>query len=81
LATASTRGKVVFRFYPASSKVVLDGKPQNTSASNLVQRDLEAGKHRLLLIGPDGVKRSESFEVKAGKTTNLTTLHVTARSP
>jgi serine/threonine protein kinase len=81
LVTTSSKGKVVFRFYPASSKVVLDGRTLNTSASNLVQRDLEAGKHRLLLIGPDGVQRSESFEVKAGKTTNLTTLHVTARSP
>jgi serine/threonine-protein kinase len=80
-AAASTRGRVVFRFYPASSKVMLDGRTLGTATSNLVQRDLEAGKHRLLLIGPDGVQRSESFEVKAGKTTNLTTLHVTSRSP
>ncbi len=73
------KGRVVFRFYPASSKVVLDGRTLNTSGSNVVNRELSEGRHRLLLIGPDGSQRTDSFEIKSGKTTNLTTLHVAPR--
>jgi serine/threonine protein kinase len=73
------RGRVVFRFYPASSKVHIDGRALATGSSNVVSQELDAGRHRLLLVGPEGVRRSETFEVKPGKTTNLTTLHVTAR--
>ena len=73
------KGRVVFRFYPASSKVVLDGRTLDTGGSNVVNRELSEGRHRLLLIGPDGAQRKDSFVIKSGKTTNLTTLHVTAR--
>ncbi len=78
-AVQGGKGRVVFRFYPASSKVVLDGRTLDTGGSNVVNRELSEGRHRLLLIGPDGAQRKDSFVIKSGKTTNLTTLHVTAR--
>lgn len=78
-ATQGAKGRVVFRFYPASSKVVLDGRTLDTGGSNVVNRELSEGRHRLILIGPAGGKRSYTFQIKSGKTTNLTTLHVTAR--
>jgi len=73
------KGRVEFRFYPASSKVLIDGVALPTTSSNVVSHPLAAGRHRLTLLGPDGVRRVETFTVKSGKTTNLTTLHVTAR--
>lgn len=79
LSTQGGKGRVVFRFYPASSKVVLDGRTLDTGGSNVVNREITQGRHRLILIGPDGGQRTDTFQIKAGKTTNLTTLHVTAR--
>jgi serine/threonine-protein kinase len=79
LSTQGGKGRVVFRFYPASSKVVLDGRTLDTGGSNVVNREISQGRHRLILIGPDGGQRTDTFQIKAGKTTNLTTLHVTAR--
>ena len=78
-STQGGKGRVVFRFYPASSKVVLDGRTLDTRGSNVVNREISEGRHRLILIGPDGGQRSDTFQIKSGKTTNLTTLHVTAR--
>ena len=59
--------------------MVLDGRTLDTGGSNVVNRELTEGRHRLLLIGPDGAQRKDAFQIKAGKTTNLTTLHVKAR--
>ena len=68
------RGKVVFRYFPANATVVIDDQARE-ARGNLVDLELNAGDHRLLLLNPDGsplVRRS--FAVQSGQTTNLGTL-------
>lgn len=67
-------GKVRFRYFPASARVVIDGKAIPTETSNVVTRSLVPGTHTLEIIGPDGARLTKSFEISAGGTTQLGTL-------
>jgi hypothetical protein len=70
----AAQGKVVFRYFPANATVVVDDR-QREARGNVVDLELNAGDHSLLLLHPDGstlLKRA--FVVQAGQTTNLGTL-------
>ncbi|MEC9072809.1 MAG: serine/threonine-protein kinase, partial [Myxococcota bacterium] len=69
-------GRVRFRFFPASSKVLIDGSAVRTQrpGSNVVDLSLPARRHHVTIIGPLGRKRRIPFEVKPGELTNLATI-------
>jgi hypothetical protein len=69
-------GAVRFRFFPASARVAIDGTLISTGGSNLVERKLSEGEHRLTLTGPDGAKRAVTFRIKPQAVTNLQTLRL-----
>lgn len=70
-------GRVFFRFFPASAKVFIDGHRVATGSTNLVNEELPAGPHRLVIRAPEGGgEKRVPFDVKAGRTTNLETLKV-----
>ena len=70
----SVLGSVAFRFVPANAKVLIDGKPVSPGGSNIVKRKLSVGRHRVVVVAPNGAKKSEAFTVEAHKVTNLGTL-------
>lgn len=69
-------GRVRFRFFPASSKVLIDGASVRAQSpgSNVVDLPLSARRHHVTIIGPLGRKRRIPFDVEAGKLTNLATI-------
>ena len=69
-------GTVKFRFHPASSKVLIDGRPVPTGEGNILSLELPARSHRLTVIAPGGSRRQVPFVVRTGKTTNLATIDV-----
>ena len=75
------QGRVTFRYFPASAKVTIDGKPVPRKGGNIVDMALAAGPHKLVIEAPDGARRPISFRVRAGRTENLETLKVEAATP
>jgi serine/threonine protein kinase len=73
-------GRVRFRFFPASSKVLIDGSAVRNQrpGSNVVDVALPARRHHVTIIGPLGRKRRFPFDVKAGELTNLATISLEA---
>ncbi len=79
---AEETGRVTFRYFPASASVLIDGRAVAPRAgSNVVDRELPAGSHKLTLVAPDGAKAHRSFKVRPGKTENLKTIKVLAAAP
>ncbi|MGM0576208.1 MAG: protein kinase domain-containing protein [Myxococcota bacterium] len=72
---ADERGRVRFRYFPANATVRLDGTRLPASNTNVVDREVSAGTHRLVLESPDGARREMTFRVRPGRTTNLATLN------
>lgn len=68
-------GKILFRFFPANAKVLLDGKVVNTENSNLVERELVVGEHVVEVITMDGARRmSQTFRIRENEQEQLGTL-------
>jgi len=69
-------GRIQFRFFPASTRVDLDGHPVATQG-NLVDIEVPAGPHRLVLRDPDGSRRRVvDVEVPPGGVKALGTLEL-----
>lgn len=68
------RGSLQFRFFPASARVLIDGRAFDTGGSNLVKTSLPPGDHAVVVIDPAGKRVERTFHVDAGKVTNLGTL-------
>jgi len=72
----TARGRVQFRFFPANTLVELDGHPV-APQGNLVDIEVPAGPHRLLLRAPDGSRRRVvDLEVPPGGVKALGTLEL-----
>ncbi len=66
-------------FFPASATVLLDGKPCTSGGSNLVDREIGAGKHTLVIRDPSGKpERRQTFEVVPGETKRLGTISLSS---
>jgi serine/threonine-protein kinase len=69
-------GRVVFRFFPADSVVLIDGKSIKTDG-NLVELDMKPGEHLLVLSSNKGDnKKTRSFTIEPGKTVALGTIEL-----
>jgi len=74
--TPIPKGHVTFRYFPAQgTRVLIDGVPVDT-ATNVVRREVTAGRHRLELVSADGTRHTRTFEVEEGKLLNLGTIDV-----
>jgi len=72
--SASVRGIVRFRFFPAKgTRVEIDGKAW-TTPSNLVSAELPAGQHSLVPGARSGKRIARSVVVEDAKTTNIGTI-------
>jgi hypothetical protein len=75
----AAKGTVQFRFFPANSRVMIDGAPLSTGGSNVVKADLPAGHHELVVESQDGRTRTaRSFELHEGEQKSLGTLELGA---
>lgn len=69
------RGTVQFRFFPADSRVLINDVPVTTGGSNVVRRELPAGRYRLVVQSRDGASRtSREFEIREGEERSLGTV-------
>ncbi|GMV42067.1 MAG: hypothetical protein AMXMBFR64_37830 [Myxococcales bacterium] len=79
--TALARGTVQFRFFPADSRVLINDAVVATGGSNLVRKELPAGRYRLVVQSRDGESRtSREFEIREGEERSLGTVALSAES-
>jgi serine/threonine protein kinase len=74
-AAVRVKGAVAFRFLPASAAVMVDGDRIPTGGSNVVRRELPAGRHKVK-VSAGGREVTRVFEVKPDVEKNLGTLTV-----
>jgi len=74
--TEEATGRLKFRFFPASSRVLLDGRPMK-ARGNVVDSEVPVGTYILEVRSADGTgRRSVQVTVESGKTVELGTIEL-----
>ena len=75
------QGTVIFRYYPYSAELFIDGKALKPSGTNLIRTQIAVGKHTLVLRNAQtGDTRQVRFRIKADQITNLKEINLDPKS-